>query len=72
MITGISDKLEFILSGTETSQEEFNQIIDLMEEYKALNLDCVIVPVCPLCNSKNSAEVDNRYCLDCSGSFTAK
>ena len=36
MTTEIARKLEFILSGTSTSKEEFNEIIDLMEEYKQL------------------------------------
>ena len=36
MTTDIAKKLEFILSGTGASKEEFNEIIELMEEYKQL------------------------------------
>ena len=43
MTTEIAKKLEFILSGTGTSKEEFNEIIDLMEEYKQLNIHSVSV-----------------------------
>jgi len=41
MTTEIAEKLEYILSGTGTSQEEFNEIIDLMEEYKQLTIPVV-------------------------------
>jgi len=42
MTTEIAKKLEFILSGRGTSKEEFNEIIDLMEEYKQLTIPVVV------------------------------
>lgn len=38
MRTDIAKKLEFILAGTGFTKEVFNEIIDLMEEYKQLTL----------------------------------
>ena len=66
MTTEIAKKLEFILSGRGTSKEEFNEIIDLMEEYKQLTIPVVVSTF--ICHDADTYGKDAKcgeMCVDC-------
>jgi hypothetical protein len=54
MDTKTAEKLEYILSGTGTSEEEKNEIIDLMDEYAQKQVKLFAIPdvIKSVCNHK--------------------